>query len=272
MYKSRSSVRKYVVSSTMAATIVLSPMAAQGVFAQANPDQIEESDAQESSEISFLHKGDQGESVEALQTKLQSLGYYTYSLDGLFGPITEDAVEEFQADQGLKVDGLAGPNTMAALSSTEDTGKETDEDEAQDEQEAEEAPEEEVSASGEVDSESSEVAEVAEDLIGVPYVWGGTTPDGFDSSGFIQYAYEQAGIDLSRTHRANWSNNGEFVESPDVGDLVFFEDTYDVNGASHSGIYVGDNKIVHAGSDGIEYADLSNDYWQDHYLGTKSFE
>ncbi|MGP4077488.1 C40 family peptidase [Halobacillus sp. K22] len=265
MYKSKSSVRKYVVSSTVAATIVLSPMATQGVFAQANPDQIEES---ESSEISFLHRGDQGESVEALQSELQSLGYYTYSLDGLFGPITEDAVEEFQADQGLKVDGLAGPNTMAALSSTE----ESDDDGDEVEEEAEEAPEEEVSASGEVDAESSEVAEVAKDLIGVPYVWGGTTPDGFDSSGFIQYAYEQAGIDLSRTHRANWSNNGEFVDSPEVGDLVFFEGTYDVDGASHSGIYVGDNKIVHAGSDGIEYADLTNDYWQDHYLGAKSFE
>ncbi|MCA1011730.1 NlpC/P60 family protein [Halobacillus halophilus] len=268
MYKSRSSVRKYVVSSTVAATIVLSPMATQGVFAQANPDQIEENNTSETSEISFLHRGDQGEGVEALQTELQSLGYYTYSLDGLFGPITEDAVEEFQADQGLKVDGLAGPNTMAALSSIEESDKEED-DEAQ---ETEEAPESEVSASGQVDSESSEVAEVAEDLIGVPYVWGGTTPDGFDSSGFIQYAYEQAGIDLSRTHRANWSNNGEFVDSPDVGDLVFFEGTYDVDGASHSGIYVGDNKIVHAGSDGIEYADLTNDYWQDHYLGTKSFQ
>ncbi|ARI78935.1 C40 family peptidase [Halobacillus mangrovi] len=250
MYKSKSVARKYVVSSALVASMAFSPALSEGVFAMADSDAVEQPDSSGSLETDALNKGDRGRDVTALQTELESLGYYTYNLDGLFGPITEDAVEDFQRDQGLQIDGIAGPETMEALSSAEASSEDS----------------ESVSVS------QSEVVSIAKNLIGTPYVWGGTSPDGFDSSGFIQYVFNQAGVDLSRTERDMWKYDGEQIESPSIGDVVFFEGTYDVEGASHSGIYIGNNQIIHAGSDGVEISDLSYDYWQDHYLGVKSFK
>ena len=256
MYKSRSSVRKYVISSALMATVAFSPVLSDGAFAKVDSDAIVQNDSS-SSETAYMDKGDRGVDVTALQTELDSLGYYTYEVDGIFGQITEDAVEDFQADKGLSVDGIAGPEVMDALFTiTKDsTAIETSSDDS---------PTESVS--------QSDVVSTAKSLIGTPYVWGGTSPDGFDSSGFIQYVFDQAGVDLSRTERDMWKFDGTQVDSPSIGDVVFFEDTYDVEGASHSGIYIGDNKIIHAGSDGVQESDLSYDFWQDHYLGVKSFK
>ncbi|WP_283152205.1 C40 family peptidase [Guptibacillus hwajinpoensis] len=252
MNKSRLTARKYIASSTLVAAMVFSPVLSEGAFAKVDSNDVKQSDSANSS-INVLI-GDRGEAVTALQTELESLGYYSYNLDGIYGQITEDAVEEFQEDEGLTVDGIAGPEVMGALSSSESEATETSDD----------APTESVS--------ESEVVSIAESLIGTPYVWGGTTPDGFDSSGFIQYVFNEAGVDLSRTERDMWKYDGTEVESPAIGDVVFFEGTYDVEGASHSGIYIGDNQIIHAGSGGVEITDLSYDFWQDHYLGVKSFK
>ena len=68
-----------------------------------------------------------------------------------------------------------------------------------------------------------------------------------------------------------WKNNGVHVSSPQVGDVVFFEGTYNVQGASHSAVYLGNNVMIHAGDGGVEYARLDNPYWQKHYIGAKSF-
>jgi 3D (Asp-Asp-Asp) domain-containing protein len=62
-----------------------------------------------------LKQGDHGEAVEGLQKKLNNLGYYTYNIDGIFGPITEDAVSDFQKANDLRVDGRAGSKTKTAL-------------------------------------------------------------------------------------------------------------------------------------------------------------
>ncbi|PFG13083.1 C40 family peptidase [Bacillus sp. es.036] len=252
MNKSRLTAR--IASSTLVAAMVFSPVLSEGAFAKVDSNDVKQSDTVSSS-INVLGSGDRGEAVTALQSELESLGYYTYHVDGIFGQITEDAVEDFQEDKGLTVDGIAGPEVMGALSATDSRATEPNSDDT---------PTESVS--------QSEVVSTAKSLIGTPYVWGGTTPDGFDSSGFIQYVFNEAGVDISRTERDMWKYDGTEVESPAIGDVVFFEGTYDVEGASHSGIYIGDNKIIHAGSGGVEVTDLSYDFWKDHYLGVKSFK
>lgn len=266
MYKTKLSVRKYVVSSALVTSLAFTPVLSDGAFAKADPSTEDTntsvSDNQQV-ETSFLDKGDRGQQVEALQAELGTLGYYTYNLDGIFGPITEEAVKDFQSDQGLAVDGIAGPNTLAALNSTADNEATTET--ATVSLDADTSPEDAAAS-------SSDVVSIAESVIGTPYVWGGTTPEGFDSSGFIQYVFAQAGVDLDRKESDMWLNNGVQVDSPSVGDVIFFEGTYNTEGASHSGIYIGDNKMIHAGSEGVEVSDITIDYWQDHYLGVKSFK
>ncbi|HET7577718.1 MAG TPA: peptidoglycan-binding protein [Bacillales bacterium] len=63
----------------------------------------------------LLDRGDQGKAVKTLQTQLKDLQYYPGDLDGIFGPVTEDAVKSFQKANDLAVDGIAGPHTYKAL-------------------------------------------------------------------------------------------------------------------------------------------------------------
>ncbi|MFZ3577492.1 LysM peptidoglycan-binding domain-containing protein [Virgibacillus sp. DJP39] len=112
---------------------------------------------------------------------------------------------------------------------------------------------------------------VAKDMLGVNYAWGGTTPAGFDCSGFIYYAYKQAGMDIARTSSAGYFDQSHYVEDSQVGDLVFFEDTYK-SGISHMGIYIGNGQFIHAGSDGVEIDDVNGIYyWGKHFNGYKRF-
>lgn len=108
----------------------------------------------------------------------------------------------------------------------------------------------------------------AKKYIGVPYVWAGSSPSGFDCSGYLNYVYAKAGISIPRTVASIWDATKP-VSSPRVGDLVFFE-TYKA-GPSHAGIYLGNNKFIHAGSSrGVEISDMNNTYWKPRYLGAKT--
>jgi glucan-binding YG repeat protein len=117
-------------------------------------------------------------------------------------------------------------------------------------------------------STSDLITDTALDYIGVPYVWGGTTPSGFDCSGFLNYTYDKAGISLPRTTSEIYNATQTISKSSlNEGDLVFFT-TYKA-GPSHAGIYLGDGKFVHAGDSGVQVASLSNPYWTKTYYGSK---
>lgn len=64
---------------------------------------------------SLIRYGDRGEDVRAVQQALTFLGYSPGAIDGIFGPLTNEAVRRFQADQRIAVDGIVGPETIAAL-------------------------------------------------------------------------------------------------------------------------------------------------------------
>ncbi|WP_181347726.1 LysM peptidoglycan-binding domain-containing protein [Thalassobacillus sp. CUG 92003] len=115
---------------------------------------------------------------------------------------------------------------------------------------------------------TSALISTAKSQIGTAYQWGGTTPAGFDCSGFINYVFEKHGINVPRT-TASIYHAGTSVNSPSIGDVVFFE-TYK-SGPSHAGIYLGNNKFVHAGSDGVTISNMTTSYWSSRYLGAKTY-
>ena len=117
---------------------------------------------------------------------------------------------------------------------------------------------------------ADQIITTAKRYIGVPYVWGGSTPGGFDCSGFTQYVFKQHGISIPRTTTEQYKI-GQYVSKSKLkpGDLVFLQNTYR-EGISHVGIYVGDGKIIHASSSkGVVISDLSTSYYVNHYYGAR---
>lgn len=113
--------------------------------------------------------------------------------------------------------------------------------------------------------------EAAKGVMGVPYVWAGSTINGFDCSGFIYYAANTAGYKIGRYSAAGYHSRTFYVDQPQPGDLVFFENTYKA-GISHLGIYIGDNQFIHADEKkGITISNLSNPYYTAHFDGFKRF-
>lgn len=110
----------------------------------------------------------------------------------------------------------------------------------------------------------------ASQFLGTPYVWGGTSPSGFDCSGFTQYVFRHAGINLSRTSQSQYTQ-GTSVSRSDLkpGDLVFFT-TYGA-GATHVGIYAGNNTMIDSSNGGVTYQNMNNSYWAPRYLGARRF-
>lgn len=114
------------------------------------------------------------------------------------------------------------------------------------------------------------IISTAKKYIGVPYLWGGTTPSGFDCSGFVQYVFKAHGISLNRTCETQYKH-GTYVSKSNLqpGDLVFFQNTYKA-GISHVGIYIGNGQFIHASSSkGVVISNLSSSYYVSHYYGAR---
>ena len=111
---------------------------------------------------------------------------------------------------------------------------------------------------------TSKLISISKSLIGTKYVWGGTTPAGFDCSGFIYYAFNQAGHTISRYTAEGYYNRSYYVNSPQPGDLIFFSGTYK-SGISHLGIYLGNNEFIHADNSGVRITSTNNSYYKKYF-------
>ena len=116
---------------------------------------------------------------------------------------------------------------------------------------------------------ASAIIATGEQYIGVKYVYGGTTPSGFDCSGFIQYVFAKHGISLPRVSR-DQAQVGTSVSFSNLqaGDLVFF--SLAKNGiVDHAGISVGNGQFINASSSkGVTIYTLGS-YWQSSFVGAK---
>lgn len=125
---------------------------------------------------------------------------------------------------------------------------------------------------GAASTKGADIVNNAQKYMGVPYVWGGATPAGWDCSGFTQYVMKESGITIPRT-AAEQFGKGVAVNKNDlqVGDMVFFT-TYKP-GASHVGFYLGDNKFIHASSAAKEVTinSLTETYYAEHYIGARRY-
>jgi cell wall-associated NlpC family hydrolase len=107
---------------------------------------------------------------------------------------------------------------------------------------------------------------------GKPYRYGGDTPSGFDCSGLVVYSYGQFDIKLPRNSYKQYKKSKPIYERDlQPGDLVFFRTTSSF--VSHVGIYVGDNRFVHAPGKGktVRADSLNNDYYRRRFVGAGTF-
>jgi len=193
-----------------------------------------------------MQVGDQSDEVLAVQEKLSQMGYVAGSMDGVFGNATASAVKMLQQEKKLPEDGMVSPELFKML-----IGRDLP-----------------VSRGAPV-ATVRRLLQSSFQHLGVPYWFGGTTPRGFDCSGFTRYVFANIGIMLPRMADEQFAIGRPVpAERLQAGDLVFFE-TYEA-GASHVGIYVGNAQFISATSSrGIAVADLFSGYWGERYIGAR---
>ena len=130
--------------------------------------------------------------------------------------------------------------------------------------------------SSQIESEESSLGQTivdsAKEYLGVPYVWAGTSPKGFDCSGLVNYVYGQNGYSINRT-AASIYNNGVAVDRSElqVGDVICFSSSAGGSYIGHVGIYIGAGEFIHASSSDrcVRIDNLSTSYYDSHYYGAR---
>lgn len=188
-----------------------------------------------------LSIGSTGTEIRMLQSDLTTLKYPVGTVDGIYGSQTKAAVQVFQQDMNLAADGIVGTQTRNALTLALNPSLKA----------------------------KTNIISAAKEFIGVPYVWGGITPAGFDCSGFTRYVFASQGITLPRVSKDQYGVGTAVAFNNLIpGDLVFFNLT---SGSlvSHVGIYLGDGQFISAtSSKGIAIYGFTP-YWAKAYVGAR---
>ncbi len=186
-----------------------------------------------SSRVVVLHYGSTGKYVKVVQQRLH------ISQTSRFDKRTLSAVKSFQGRKHLQRDGYVGPLTWRALGGfPRSTGG---------------------GAPKPTPKSTSSVVNIAKRYTGTPYVYGGSTPRGFDCSGFTSYVYRQVGRSLPRTAAAQ-ARSTHRTSAPKPGDLVFYGSP-----AHHVGIYVGGGNMIDSAKPGTRIH--VHQIWGSHYFG-----
>ncbi len=195
---------------------------------------------------------DTGEDVKALQEILKHLGYLDIDeCTDYYGNMTKDAVASFQESFEMPNDGVANARTIDMINNIL-LGR---------------TPNRIPNRGGGRNSVGENIAATAKKYLGASYRRGGSGPGHFDCSGLTQFVYKQHGIQLSRSSTSQALDGIKVSrENLQVGDLLIFSNTYK-SGPSHTGIYIGDGKFIHAStpSTGVIISDLNSGYYQKHF-------
>ena len=116
------------------------------------------------------------------------------------------------------------------------------------------------------------IAQYALQFVGYPYVYGGSSPSGFDCSGFVRYVCSQKGYSVNRTASAQMDNGTPVSYSQlQSGDLVFFNNGNSSKRATHVGIYIGNGQFVHASTSttGVIISDMNSAYYTTGFVGAR---
>lgn len=131
-------------------------------------------------------------------------------------------------------------------------------------------------SAGSLGGSAGDVVSFAKQYLGTRYVYGGSSPSGFDCSGFTMYVYKNFGYSLPHTATGQWKGGYGTqiynISELQPGDLVFFCDPSRSNGkaCSHTGIYIGGGQLIHASSSrsgGVIISDLTSGYYNTYYVG-----
>ena len=128
-------------------------------------------------------------------------------------------------------------------------------------------------AQAQIDELTGKLLNYAQSYLGTRYIFGGTSPNGFDCSGFTQYCYRLIGININRTAQDQWKNGVQVSKDAlRPGDLVYFANTYySSQTITHVGIYMGDGKFIHAANSqkGVIISSLSESYYSSRFYGAR---
>ena len=116
---------------------------------------------------------------------------------------------------------------------------------------------------------SDEIIAHAKKYLGVPYVWGGSTPSGFDCSGFVYKIWNEVGLSVSRGTTGGFFQMSSKISYKDVqvGDLIFFATGSSATTISHVSIYMGNGQVIHASGKQVQISNINNGYWKPKIVG-----